>query len=53
MEKKEDADWLLREIVKLFVTIRGFAMAASWMEDYKNEQKKCTSKSVELRKQLA
>ncbi len=30
VEKKEDADWLLREIVKLYVTIRGFAMAASW-----------------------
>ena len=29
---------LLREIVKLWVTIRGFSLAASWMEVYKKEK---------------
>ena len=50
---KEEADWLLQEIVKLYMSIRGFSMAAMWMELYKNKHKKCTSKSVQLRKGLA
>lgn len=53
IDKNEDANWLLHELVKLYVTIRGFSMVAMWMELYKNKTKKCTSKSVELRKKLA
>ena len=53
IEKKEDACCLLDEIVKLYVTIRGFSVAAMWMEIYKTETKQSTKKSVELRKHLA
>ena len=53
IEKEEDACWLLNEIVKLYMTIRGFSVAAMWMEMYKKESKQSTKKSVGLRKQLA
>lgn len=53
IDKEEDACWLLTEIVTLYVTIRGFSIAASWMESYKQEKKRSTKKSVELRKHLA
>ena len=43
----------LTEIVKLCVTIRGFAMVASWMEVYKNQENKNTQKSTGLRKSLS
>ncbi len=49
----EDAEWLLKEIVKLFVTVRGFSIAANWMELYKTEEKKTSKKSTGLRKQLS
>lgn len=35
IEKEEDVVWLLAEIVKLYVTIRGFSIAAMWMEQFK------------------
>ena len=53
IEKDEEAAWILLEIVKLYVTIRGFSIAAMWLEQYKREEKLSTKKSVELRKQLA
>ena len=53
IESLEDAEWLLKENIKLFVTIRGFSMAANWMEVYKVEAKKSTKKSTGLRKQLS
>lgn len=37
---QEHADKLLREIVCLWVTMRGFAIAASWLEDYQIASKK-------------
>ena len=40
IDKPEDAVALLVEIVKLWVTIRGFSFAASWMEEYKKNSKK-------------
>lgn len=46
----EDAEVLLAEIIKLWVTIRGYAIAASWMEVYK---KKTSQKSTGLRKSLS
>ena len=53
IDKEEDATWLLFEIVKLYVTVRGFSIAATWLEQYKREEKLFTKKSVELRKKLA
>ena len=42
---KEEADWLLQKVIKLYVSIRSFSV---WMEFYKSEQKvhkqKCTTK---------
>ena len=53
LESLEDAEWLLKENVKLFVTIRGFSIAWNWMELYKLKEKKSTRKSTGLRKQLS
>jgi len=50
---EEDAVELLREIVSVWVTIRGFSLAANWMEVYKQETKKTTKKSKGLRKELS
>jgi len=44
---------LLRRIVELFVTIRGFSYASAWLEKYKQESKKGTQKSKSLRKKLS
>ncbi len=49
----EDTEWLLKEIINLFVTVRGFSIAANWMELYKTEAKKTTKKSTGLRKHLS
>jgi hypothetical protein len=53
IDKPEDAEALLVEIVKLWVTIRGFSLAASWMEEYKKNSKKTTQKSTGLRKSIS
>ena len=53
IDKPEDAEVLLIEIVKLWVTIRGFSLAASWMEEYKKSNKKNTQKSTVLRKSIS
>ena len=45
-------DELLREIVSLFVTIRGFSFVASWLEQYKREKSLRVSKSRSIRKSL-
>ena len=50
---KEHANELLQEIVMLWVTIRGFAVAASWLEHYKEEARTTTKKSRGLRKKLS
>ncbi len=49
----EQSQELLREIIKLWVTIRGFSMATSWMETYKQHQKKTIQKSTSLRKSIS
>ena len=46
----EDAKNLLTEIIHLWITIRGFAIAASWMEVFK---KRNTQKSTGLRKSVS
>ena len=40
------------EIIKLWVTVRGFSMVASWVEAYKHRQKKTVQKSTSLRKSI-
>ena len=52
IDSEEDAIELLYEIVLLWVTVRGFALAATWMETYKQMTKATTKRSVALRKQL-
>ena len=47
-EKKE----LLTRIIDLWVTIRGFSFARSWMEMYKQANKKGTQRAKPLRKDL-
>lgn len=53
IEKPENSEALLTEIVHLWVTIRGFSMAATWMEEYKKNAKKTTQKSTGLRKSIS
>ena len=43
---------LLKMIIDLFVTVRGFSYASEWMEHYKQAHKKCTQCSKSLRKRL-
>ena len=49
---EEHALQILREIIGLWVTIRGFSIAGAWLEDYKHTSKSSTSKSKPLRKGL-
>ena len=53
IDNPEDAEVLLLEVVKLWVTVRGFSLAASWMEGYKKSSKKNTQKSTGLRKSIS
>ena len=43
---------LLHEIISLFIRIRGFSIAASWLEQYKREKGVRVAKSRSLRKSL-
>ena len=51
IDKPEDTEVLLIEIVKLSVTIRGFSLAASWMNT--RNVTKTTQKSTGLRKSIS
>ena len=53
IDSPEDAETLLQDIISLWVTVRGFSMAASWMEVYKSNEKKNTQKSTGLRKSIS
>ena len=53
IDDPHNGEVLLVEIVKLWVTIRGFSLAASWMEDYKKSTCKTTEKSTGLRKSIS
>ena len=50
---QQSSEALLAEMVTLWVTIRGFSLAASWMEAYKRSQKKTTEKATGLRKSIS
>ena len=43
---------LLDNIVKLWVTLRGFSLCGAWMEAYKVANKKATQKAKAMRKGL-
>lgn len=49
----EDSSFeLLCEIANLWVTIRGFSLASTWLEEYKRATKSTVAKSKGLRKEL-
>ena len=43
---------LLQEIVAKWVTMRGFSLAAAWIEAFKKKEKKTTRKKSSFRKEL-
>ena len=47
-----NAALLLKEIVELWLTIRGFSIAGQWLEIYKNNKALTTKKTKSLRKTL-
>ena len=49
----KESNEVLKDIVELWVTIRGFSLAASWLEAYKKQEGKTTKKSTGLRKGLS
>lgn len=53
IDSEDDSQELLTEIIKLWTTVRGFSLAASWMEVYKQSSAKTTKKSTSLRKSLS
>ena len=53
IESTEEAQQLLQEIVQLWITVRGYSIAASWMETYKQVTKQTKQKSTGLRKHLS
>ena len=50
IEKADHAVELLADIAHMWVTIRGFSLASSWLEEYKKKAK--VSKSRALQKDL-
>jgi len=43
---------LLRKILELFLTVRGFSYASAWLEKYKQRAKKGNQKAKSLRKKI-
>lgn len=52
IDSEDNAALLLKEIVKLWLTIRGFSIAGQWLEIYKGNKQVTTKKSKSLRKTL-
>ena len=52
ISNEEHAIQLLREIVALWITIRGYSIAGEWLEKYKQVKKSGTKKCRSLRKDL-
>ena len=50
-DNDEDA-LILKKIVKLWITIRGFAFVSGWMEKYKQDKKIALQKKKALREEL-
>ena len=49
---QEQMSLLLQDVVTLWVTMRGFSMCSSWLEEYKAAKDRKTAKSTRLRKSL-
>lgn len=49
----EESQELLQEVITKWVTVRGFSIASTWIEIYKQACKETTSKSTGLRKHLS
>ena len=52
IDSEEANTELLEEIVQLWVTVRGFAMTATWLETFKVQSNTTTAKKPSLRKGL-
>lgn len=52
VHQEEQAIILLKDIISLWLTIRGFSVAAAWSEEHKRKTKTNTRKSKALRKGL-
>lgn len=52
IENAQNSAELLEEIVKLWLTIRGFSISRAWIEDYKVLVSQATAKKKSLRKHL-
>ena len=52
LETSDLTEELLRDIIELWLNIRGFSIARQWMEVYKQNKSKTTKKSKSLRKAL-
>ena len=50
--EEEEAEALLEQVVKMWVTIRGFSYASAWVEKCKTASAKSLQKSKGLRKKL-
>ena len=53
IDEESDAIELLQEIVTLWVTVRGYAITATWMETYKAATKNAITKNPGFRKGLS
>ena len=53
IEEEENSEGLLSEIVSLWITIRGYSITASWMEEYKKKKQKTIQKTIGLRKSIS
>ena len=52
IDDQETHDTLLKMIVEIYVTIRGFSKASAWLEKYKQSTKKSTQRTKSLRREL-
>lgn len=52
IDNKQTHDTLLKMIVELYVTIRGFSKASAWLEKYKQSTKRSTQRTKSLRREL-
>ena len=52
IDEEDDAQELLGTIVELWISIRGYSLTATWLEDYKKATNKSVKKSKQLRKSI-
>ena len=52
IDNEQDSMFLLREIIQLWLTVRGHSIPGQWLEIYKNSKSKTTKSSKSLRKTL-